>query len=73
MLDAAEGPAEGGLVAEAREQCDLYQGLIGSRQQLPGVLDPKLDQSLMDGDAETQPEASPEMTCGKRARRGELL
>ena len=70
MLDAAEGPAQGGLVAESRQQCDLYQSFIGSRQQVFGVLDPKLDQSLMDGGPKAQPEASPEMTRRERAGRG---
>jgi len=43
VLDAAEGPAEGGLIVEAGQQCNLYQHFFSVRKQLFGVLDPKLD------------------------------
>ena len=43
MLDTAEGPAKGRLIAEACLQCNLCQSIIGPQKQVLGELDPKLD------------------------------
>ena len=47
MFDAAKGPGEGSLIAEAGQRGNLYQSFPGLRQQVLGTLDPKLDQILM--------------------------
>jgi hypothetical protein len=43
VLDAAEGPCEGGLIAEAGQRCNLHQSSRGLRKLVFGMLDPKLD------------------------------
>src|SRR6266446_2246101 len=67
-LDPVKGPGKGCLVIKTRSQCDLYERLIAMGEQVFGMIDPKLDQKLVNGRPKTMTEAAGEVTCRKRAR-----
>jgi len=62
VLYAAETSGEGGLVAEAGQQRNLYKRLACARKQVFGTINPKLNEALVDRLAKTCPKASREMT-----------
>ena len=62
MLDPVKGPGKGCLVIKTRLQCDLYERLIAMGEQVFGMIDPKLDQVLMNGRPKTITETAREVT-----------
>lgn len=69
----SEDPGKVALITETQKRCDLRDGAVGGNEQLPGGLDPLMDQILAHGLTGQGPEEAAQMVWADSCRMGDIF